>query len=292
MINYYEVLGVDPGASADVIKHVYRQLAKAYHPDANPGNQAGIERFKLINTACETLMDPVRRREHDRELGLHTSASPGQGASSGHAESAQRARPRPDNGRQDGPRQQADDRARGETAEQRQAREARQESEARERRARQRREQAERERIERQRRERAEWERLAGEKAAKEKKRRFAEIREGVFWREFVAWREAAKGGGRVEREALDKVRVALYHLSPARQSRVAQEADRRIAQKSGSANKPTKGFQESREMERAKEAKGLRRRLNRKGRKDWDLAEKARKQMRDAEKKGGASAK
>jgi len=116
-------------------------------------------------------------------------------------------------------------------------------------------------------------------------------MREGVFWREFVAWREAAKGGGRIEREALDKVRAAWYHLSPARQSRVAQEADRRVAQEDGSANKPERGFQESRELERAKETRGLRRRLNRKERKDWDLADRALKAMRDADKNGGTPA-
>ena len=233
-------------------------------------------------------MDPVRRREHDRKLGLRTSTSPGQGTSPPHSEPGQRARPRPRSGPQARARRQADDRARGETAEQRQAREARQEKEARERRTRQRAEQAERERIERDRRERAEWERLAREKAAREKKRRVAEARERDFWNEFAAWRRAAQmHDGRAERWALDRVRAAWEQLSKARQGRVAQEADRLISLEDGSTKKPQKGFKASRDAERAKELKGLRRRLNRKEKTDWDLAAKARKQMRDDEKEG-----
>ncbi|GHF16395.1 hypothetical protein GCM10017044_08350 [Kordiimonas sediminis] len=51
----YDVLEVDAGSSADLIKKQYRRLAKIYHPDSNPGDPAAAERFHEIQTAYDVL---------------------------------------------------------------------------------------------------------------------------------------------------------------------------------------------------------------------------------------------
>jgi curved DNA-binding protein len=66
--DYYKVLGVDRGASADAIKAAYRKLARKYHPDMNPGDKKAEDRFKEINEANEVLGDPEKRKKYD-ELG-------------------------------------------------------------------------------------------------------------------------------------------------------------------------------------------------------------------------------
>ncbi len=63
--DYYEILGVSPGASAAEIKKAFRRLAMQYHPDRN--QEAGAEeRFKAINEAYEVLSDPQKRALYDR----------------------------------------------------------------------------------------------------------------------------------------------------------------------------------------------------------------------------------
>ena len=66
--NYYEILGVERGASADQIKSAYRKLAMKYHPDRNQGSEEAAEKFKEINEAHETLSDPEKRKQYDFEL--------------------------------------------------------------------------------------------------------------------------------------------------------------------------------------------------------------------------------
>jgi len=64
--DYYEVLGVSPGASEEEIKRTYRKLALQYHPDRNPGDGTAAERFREAAEAYEVLRDPEKRRIYDQ----------------------------------------------------------------------------------------------------------------------------------------------------------------------------------------------------------------------------------
>lgn len=64
--DYYDILGINRGASDDEIKKAFRNKAKQYHPDANPDNPTAEANFKEINEAYEVLKDTEKRSQYDR----------------------------------------------------------------------------------------------------------------------------------------------------------------------------------------------------------------------------------
>jgi len=70
--DYYQILGVERGASHDDIRKAYRKLARKHHPDINPGNKAAENKFKDISVAYDVLGDEEKRKLYDEfgEAGL------------------------------------------------------------------------------------------------------------------------------------------------------------------------------------------------------------------------------
>ncbi|HSW35438.1 MAG TPA: molecular chaperone DnaJ [Candidatus Limnocylindrales bacterium] len=64
--DYYEVLGIGRGASADEIKKAFRRLAREYHPDFNKDDQETEKKFLEIKEAYDVLSDPQKREQYDR----------------------------------------------------------------------------------------------------------------------------------------------------------------------------------------------------------------------------------
>ncbi|MBO5137232.1 MAG: molecular chaperone DnaJ [Spirochaetaceae bacterium] len=81
--DYYEVLGVQKGASKDEIKKGYRKLAVQYHPDKNPGDKVAEEKFKEATEAYEILSDDQKRQIYDQYGFAGLEGMGGGGASGG-----------------------------------------------------------------------------------------------------------------------------------------------------------------------------------------------------------------
>ena len=76
----YKVLGVGRDATDAEIKRVYRKLARQYHPDRNPGDEAAEERFKSIQSSYDAIGTKDARRKYDesRRMGDFFSSNPNQ----------------------------------------------------------------------------------------------------------------------------------------------------------------------------------------------------------------------
>jgi len=81
--DYYQVLGVAETATTDEIKKAFRRLAKQHHPDRNPNNPQGAERFKEINEAHDVLSDAAKRKKYDQLRRYGAFAGPSGGGSGG-----------------------------------------------------------------------------------------------------------------------------------------------------------------------------------------------------------------
>ena len=64
--DYYEVLGISKTDDENQIKKAYRQMAKKYHPDMNPGDKEAEKKFKEASEAYAVLSDPDKRRQYDQ----------------------------------------------------------------------------------------------------------------------------------------------------------------------------------------------------------------------------------
>ena len=79
--DYYEVLGLQKGATADQVKAAFRKLAKQHHPDSNHGDPGAEGKFKEINEAYEVLKDDQKRSAYD-QMG-HAAFQQGMGGGRG-----------------------------------------------------------------------------------------------------------------------------------------------------------------------------------------------------------------
>ena len=81
--DFYEVLGLKQGASAENIRKSYKRLARKYHPDLNPGDGSAEGRFKAISEAYDVLGDPKKRKIYDQYGYYSDQIPPGGPAASG-----------------------------------------------------------------------------------------------------------------------------------------------------------------------------------------------------------------
>src|SRR6478735_4849895 len=74
--DFYAELGVKKDASADEIEKSYRKLARANHPDSNPGDSAKHEKFKKVAEAYDVVGDPDKRKKYDEMRSLYAGGNP------------------------------------------------------------------------------------------------------------------------------------------------------------------------------------------------------------------------
>ncbi|XP_069421471.1 dnaJ homolog subfamily C member 4 [Ovis canadensis] len=87
--NYYELLGVQPGASAEEVKRAFFSKSKELHPDRDPGNPALHSRFVELSEAYQVLSREQSRRSYDHQL--RSAASPKSPGTAAHPRSAHQA---------------------------------------------------------------------------------------------------------------------------------------------------------------------------------------------------------
>ena len=91
--DFYNILGLSKGASANEIKKAYRKKAIEFHPDKNPGDKEAEANFKKAAEAYEVLSDPQKKSQYD-QFGHSAFESGGFGVGAGHSVGAVRARRR------------------------------------------------------------------------------------------------------------------------------------------------------------------------------------------------------
>ncbi|HAU49184.1 MAG TPA: molecular chaperone DnaJ, partial [Planctomycetaceae bacterium] len=64
--DHYQILGVSRTATSEDIQKSYREMARKYHPDLHPDDDAAKEQFKKVQTAFDVLNDPSKREMYDR----------------------------------------------------------------------------------------------------------------------------------------------------------------------------------------------------------------------------------
>ena len=64
--DYYQILEVSRGASADDIRRAYKKLSRQFHPDRNPDDASAASRFKEVQEAYSVLSDNETRQQYDR----------------------------------------------------------------------------------------------------------------------------------------------------------------------------------------------------------------------------------